>query len=66
MLWYGYEYWHLAWERGWRSDTVWGVKLWKPYLALPIGFALLMLQLIADLVALVLSVEKPFGIEGDD
>ncbi len=63
MLFYGYEYWHFAWDRGWRSDTVWGVKLWIPYLALPIGFALLLLQLIADLVALLTGVDKPFGLE---
>ncbi len=63
MLWYGYEYWHFAWERGWRSDTVWGVKLWIPYLALPIGFGLLLLQLIADLVAVLLGIDKPFGLE---
>lgn len=63
MFWYGYEYWHFAWERGWRSDTVWGVKLWIPYLALPIGFGLFLLQLIADLVALILGVDKPFGLE---
>lgn len=55
MLWYGYEYWHFAWERGWRSDTVWGVRLWIPYLALPVGFALLLLQLVADFVALLTS-----------
>jgi len=60
---YGLEYWYLAWERGWRSDTVWGVMLWKPYLALPVGFGLLLLQLIADLVALILGIDKPFGIE---
>ncbi len=63
MFWYGYEYWHFAWDRGWRSDTVWGVKLWIPYLALPIGFGLFLLQLIADLVALLLGIEKPFGME---
>ena len=63
MLWYGYEYWHFAWERGWRSDTVWGVRLWIPYLALPIGFGLLLLQLIADLVAVLLGIDKPFGLE---
>ena len=51
MLWYGYEFWHFAWERGWRSDTVWGVRLWIPYLSIPVGFGLLLLQLIADLVA---------------
>ncbi|SDD44452.1 TRAP transporter small permease subunit [Ruegeria marina] len=63
ILWYGYEYWHFAWERGWRSDTVWGVKLWIPYLAIPVGFGLLLLQLVADFIALVLGIEKPFGLE---
>lgn len=65
MLFYGYEYWHFAWDRGWRSDTVWGVKLWIPYLAIPIGFGLLLLQLIADLVAVLIGVDKPFGLETD-
>ena len=63
MLWYGYDYWHFAWERGWRSDTIWGVRLWIPYLALPVGFGLLLLQLIADLVALMLRIDAPFGLE---
>ena len=63
MLWYGYEYWHFARDRGWRSDTIWGVRLWIPYLSLPVGFALLLLQLIADLVAVLLGVDKPFGLE---
>ena len=63
MLWYGYEYWHFAWARGWRSDTIWGVRLWIPYLALPVGFALFLLQLIADLVAVILKVDQPFGLE---
>ncbi|MCK0097445.1 TRAP transporter small permease [Yoonia sp. F2084L] len=66
MLYYGYEYWHFAWDRNWRSDTVWGVRLWIPYLALPVGFALLMLQLIADLVAVLLGIEDPFGLGNDD
>jgi len=63
MLWYGFEYWHIAWDRGWRSDTVWGVRLWIPYLALPVGFALFLLQLVADLLALLLKIDKPFGLE---
>lgn len=65
MLYYGYEYWHFAWERGWRSDTVWGPELWVPYLAIPLGFGLLLLQIVADLVAVILGIEKPFGIEPD-
>ena len=63
MLWYGVEFWYHAWDRGWRSDTVWGVRLWVPYLSVPIGFGLLLLQLIADLVAVVTGIDKPFGPE---
>jgi TRAP-type C4-dicarboxylate transport system permease small subunit len=63
MLWYSFEFWHLTWERNWKSDTIWGVRLWIPYAALPIGFALFLLQLIADMVAILLKIEKPFGLE---
>lgn len=63
MLWYGAEFWHVAFERGWRSDTIWGVRLWIPYLALPVGFGLFLLQLIADFAAVILGVDAPFGLE---
>lgn len=51
MAFHGYELFHAAWERNWRSESVWGVSLWIPYLALPAGFGLFLLQLTADLVA---------------
>ncbi|SDQ21998.1 TRAP transporter small permease [Pseudovibrio sp. Tun.PSC04-5.I4] len=63
MVWYGWEFWYLTWERGWKSDTVWGVRLWIPYLSVPAGFTLLLLQLIADLTALLLFIDRPFGLE---
>ena len=53
----------VAYERNWKSDTVWGVRLWIPYAAMPIGFGLFLLQLIADLVAVMLRIDKPFGLE---
>ncbi|MEO0328397.1 MAG: TRAP transporter small permease [Pseudomonadota bacterium] len=65
IVFYGFEFWYEAWSRNWRSDTVWGVRLWIPYLAVPVGFSLYLLQLIADLVALLRGYEKPFGIGGD-
>ncbi len=63
MLWYGFEFWHLAFEKNWKSDTIWGVRLWIPYAALPIGFALFLLQLIADLAAVLLKIDTPFGLD---
>lgn len=63
MVIYGFEYWHFAYSRGWTSDTIWAVRLWIPYAAIPIGFGLLLLQLIADLVAVLIGVDKPFGLE---
>lgn len=63
VLFYGYEHWHLTYERNWKSDTVWGVRLWIPYLSIPVGFGLLLLQLIADLVAVLLKIDAPFGLE---
>ncbi|MGB5199063.1 MAG: TRAP transporter small permease [Sedimenticolaceae bacterium] len=51
MTFYGYELFHIAWERNWRSESVWGVSLWIPYLAVPLGLGLFVLQMIADLIA---------------
>lgn len=63
MLLYGFKFWHFAFDRQWRSDTVWGVRLWIPYLAIPVGFGLLLLQLAADLYALLRGIEPPFGMD---
>lgn len=51
MAFHGYELFHEAWERNWRSESIWGVSLWIPYLALPLGLGIFVLQLAADLIA---------------
>lgn len=63
MLWYGIELWHFAWERNWKSDSVWGPRLWIPYLALPVGLGLFLLQILADLAAVVMRIDTPFGLD---
>ncbi|MGY6633092.1 MAG: TRAP transporter small permease [Alkalilacustris sp.] len=65
MGWHGYEKWQVAFTRGWTSSSVWGPPLWIPYAALPIGFGLMILQLIADFLALVTGRDRPFGLEED-
>ncbi|MFK7891045.1 MAG: TRAP transporter small permease subunit [Granulosicoccus sp.] len=64
MFFYSAELWHVAWSRGWRSDTVWGPPLWIPYLAMPVGFALYLLQLASDLLAVILRIDEPFASSG--
>ena len=59
---YSYEFWHLAFTCGCTTDVVWGVCLWIPHLSMVFGFGLLFLELVADLVAVVLNVETPFGL----
>ncbi|WP_071796851.1 TRAP transporter small permease subunit [Natronohydrobacter thiooxidans] len=65
MAFYAYEHWHLAYQRGWRTSTVWGPKLWVSLIAMPVGFALFILQLLADLLALLIGRDTAFGLEAD-
>lgn len=51
MLFYGWEMFYLAWSRGWKSETVWAVPLWIPYISVPLGLFLFLLQVLADLWA---------------
>ena len=62
VAWTGYEQWYEAWEGGWHSDTMWGPRLWIPYLAMPVGFGILSLQYIADIMSLATGRDMPFGI----
>ena len=46
-----YASFHLFWEaftKGWKTDTVWAIPLWIPYLPLPVGMALVCLQYVAE------------------
>ena len=57
-----FHLWRESWVNNWASDTMWRVRLWIPYSALPLGIGLLTLQCLADLVGLINGREQPFGI----
>jgi len=59
----GFEFWYEAWSNSWVSDTMWRVRLWIPYAAMPIGFGILTLQYVASLYNLVTGREPPFGLK---
>lgn len=62
----GALYWQESWSKDWHSDTVWRSRLWIPYLSMPIGLGLLVLQYVAELLCLVTGRARPFGIDSDD
>jgi TRAP-type C4-dicarboxylate transport system permease small subunit len=56
------EYWYEAYSNRWLSNTVWRARLWIPYLSMPIGLGLLVLQYLAELLLLLRGRARPFGI----
>lgn len=42
---------HEAWLGNWKHSSVWAPPLWIPLLSLPVGFAMLCLQYIAQILA---------------
>ncbi len=61
ILWYSFEWWWDVWESGEVKNSVWAPKLWVPYLSLPVGFGLLVLQYVADIWCLATGRAIPFG-----
>lgn len=52
MLYASWHYFYEALTEGWRTETLWAIPLWIPVLPLVIGFALLCLQYVAELIKL--------------
>jgi len=56
-------YWYEAFSERWLSNTVWRARLWIPYLSMPVGLGLLILQYMADFLSLVTARAPPFAIK---
>jgi TRAP-type C4-dicarboxylate transport system permease small subunit len=52
---------HDAWAGNWKHSSMWAPPLWVPLATLPLGFGLLCLQYMAQILALVTTNEKPAG-----
>jgi TRAP-type C4-dicarboxylate transport system permease small subunit len=55
-------YWYEAYSERWLSNTVWRARLWIPYLSMPIGLGLLILQYLVELICVVTGRASPFGL----
>jgi len=58
-------FWKEAWDNRWVSDTMWRARLWIPYLSMPVGLALLVLEAVAGLITLITRREAPFGMDAE-
>jgi TRAP-type C4-dicarboxylate transport system permease small subunit len=56
------QFWYQAYSGSWRSNTVWRARLWIPYLAMPVGLGLLVLQYVAEVLCLATGRTPPFGV----
>lgn len=63
VTWYSFELWYESWRKEWLSETVWRVRMWIPNAAMPIGFGIMSLQYVADILALATGRDMPFGID---
>ncbi len=57
-----FQLWKEAFDNKWVSDTMWRTRLWIPYASMPIGFGMLTLQCVVELIGLISGREAPFGI----
>lgn len=58
-------WWWEAWEGGFTTSSVWRAPLWIPYLAVPLGTGLLVLQYVVELWAVATRRAAPFGMTED-
>jgi len=65
VVFYGVELVHQAYVASWRSSSIWRPQLWIPYSAVPVGFGLMFLQLLADLLACLTGRDTPFGLPSE-
>lgn len=59
-------WWHETWVTGQTTSSIWKARLWIPYLAVPVGLALLCLQLLAEMWLVFTEQDHPFGLTPDD
>lgn len=59
-------FWYESWSKNWYSDTVWRSRLWIPYLSMPVGLGLLVLQSIAELLSVATGRTPPFQLTHEE
>lgn len=59
-------WWWEAFDTGHTTSSIWRARLWIPYLAVPVGLALLCLQFLAEIWLVATRRQLPFGLAPDE
>ncbi len=60
------KFWYESWINTWLSNTVWRSRLWIPYLSMPIGLGLILLQYVAEFIKIVTGRSAPFDLTHEE
>jgi TRAP-type C4-dicarboxylate transport system permease small subunit len=66
FLWGAVPWWYETWTTGQTTSTIWRARLWIAYLSVPLGLALLAVQYVAEIYAVVTGSALPFGLAPED
>lgn len=59
-------WWWEVWVSGQTTPSIWRARLWIPYLAVPVGLALLCLQIVGEIWLVATRRQPPFGLAPDE
>lgn len=59
-------WWWETWQSGQTTPSLWRARVWIPYLAVPVGLALLCLQFVTDIYLVASKRHLPFGLSHED
>ena len=62
----GWPWWLETWHTGQTTSSIWRARLWIPYLAVPVGLALLCLQFLAEMWMVWTGRQEPFVVPGPE
>lgn len=66
FLWAATAWWYETWSSNQTTASIWRARLWIPYLAVPLGLALLCLQTFTQIVLVLTGRENPFDLRPDE
>lgn len=66
FLWAAVPWWWDAFQSGQTTPSIWRPRVWIPYLAVPVGLALLCLQFIVEIYLVASRRALPFGLSHED